>query len=338
MDEGEALTHCRKWLLKKWALIILVIAVNLGCIVVVAIAPYPGGVVVIVTVVSLSHLRDVFMMLISVISLLLSKCLKRRFGWGKKEVTSDLEYFAIAVCVTCYKEPIADVLLTLASSYDRTQGFADNCRIVCVCVCDSPESSVGLQLSEHIDFSEKEDVVYESWLKKPVSAVIRFGMFKENPVVLIQKSVNMGKKDSLLLVEQVVADMSNNLRAADFLLRNNIPKFKYIFNVDADTVLGPDCILKVAIEMNAYQEVDACVCLLHVLPSCEFPLFWDHMQRYQYFAGQYLRRTAESVSGKVWCLSGAGNLRRLSSANCVLQRKNIRYFQYKYRFLMLFPK
>lgn len=64
--------------------------------------------------------------------------------------------------------------------------------------------------------------------------------------------------------------------------------------------------------METYPELDASVCMLRVLFH-KRSFFWDHMQHFQYFNSQFVRRGTESFLGKVTCLSGSGNMCRVES-------------------------
>lgn len=140
-------------------------------------------------------------------------------------------------------------------------------------------------------------------------------------MVLVKKQKNHGKKDSLLLGKGVINDINNNI----IVLQGLRLPIKYVYSTDADTVTEHGSIERCVEWMEQYPDVDGGVCILRVKfqdgKKCN--PFWDHLQHFQYFSSQYVRRNAESVYGKVTCLSGSGNICRLSRYRNRLLNSNV---------------
>jgi len=162
---------------------------------------------------------------------------------------------------------------------------------------------------------------YVTWKNQTAIAMINIGYLHDpNRIfVLIVKSKNHGKKDGLILAKKVINDINcakDKYSIHPELRRENVnvenPIIKYTFCCDADTAIDVNAIPICIKNMESYPELDASVCLLRVMFHKK-SFFWDPMQHFQYFNSQFVRRGTESFFGKVTCLSGSGNMCRVSS-------------------------
>lgn len=308
------------WKQKKWFFIIIVLIVNFGLIVTTLITG--AGVYIMIPFITLSHIRDVIFIILSLFFRF--TLLKKKFWGPKTEIKVDEECppqtIQIASIVTCYTEKFETVLETVNSLHRSSQECKEfDIKNIVICICDgqltgkensAPLGNLFLEtMEEELD---KMPVIrrYETWRGENCTSVVHFGYIQNNPFVLVRKLKNHGKKDGLILAKNIIKDI--NKKELNYNHSKVEYKIKYVFCTDADTAIGDGCLAKSVVNMEKYQDLDAAVCLLRVLFH-KGALFWDHLQHFQYFSSQLVRRYTESIFAKVTCLSGAGNICRTSS-------------------------
>lgn len=345
IKEFDHIEHSGKdsaWLQKKWIFICTILASNIGLVAAVIFSP--GSAYIMIPFITLSHIRDWIYVLISIFAKLFRK---EKRNWGKRvqlpspknqnkcdnydlETAEFSSQLSMASVVTCYTEKYETVLETVMSLFESAneskQQIGIEVQNIIVCVCDG--QLVGEENSEPLGnlFLKKMTQTqphmvktYRTWKQDVSVALIHIGYIKDekNVFILVRKLKNHGKKDGLILAKKIISS---------FGTKYDVPylgEMKYVFCTDADTSIELDCIPRCVKQMEQFPELDAGVCLLRVkFHSPSF--FWDHMQHFQYFSSQYVRRSTESFWGKVSCLSGAGNILRISS-------KPYQYANYHYQ-------
>lgn len=148
---------------------------------------------------------------------------------------------------------------------------------------------------------------------------ITVGFMEDVPVIVIQKVQNAGKKDSLVLCHDLFNCPRDNLSKYTRLLREEMweeilpaltegtdfKAFDMIFCTDADSTIHQGAIAKLADALARDDKaIAACgLVLVELEPGYEWS-FWNLYQQFQYTFGQYVRRRAEGIMGKVTCLPG----------------------------------
>jgi len=269
--------------------------------------------------ITLSHVRDVIYVLVTIFAYTFKK---NKVRWGKKRTIENGKVIQMASIVTCYTEKYDTVLETVNSLYrssEKTHSFIGiTIKNIVVCVCDG--QLVGQENEAPLSDLFKKEMTetqlpfvrkYKTWRNELCTAVIHVGYMnhRERVFILIRKLKNHGKKDGLILAKKIIVELNSGIEKYQLDLETAI---EYVFSTDADTKIDLMCVPHCIKNMEQYQEIDGAVCLLRVLFHAR-SIFWDHMQHFQYFSSQFVRRGTESVLAKVSCLSGAGNIIRVSS-------------------------
>ncbi|KAI5197965.1 glycosyltransferase family 2 protein [Aureobasidium subglaciale EXF-2481] len=148
--------------------------------------------------------------------------------------------------------------------------------------------------------------------------VITAGFMEDVPVIVFEKVKNSGKKDSLILCHDLFNIMREDAPLYTRLLRKEIeknvlptlvgedfPGFDMVFCTDADSVIHKGAVAGLA---NALvrdpKAIASCGLVLVELEAGAEWSYWNLYQQFQYNFGQFVRRQAESVWGKVTCLPG----------------------------------
>ena len=318
---------------KKWFFIFVVLLCNFGCIFLVIFTP--GSAYIMIPFVTLSHVRDFIFVLIAIVARIFRI---QKKNWGKKVPLRTGYSIKMASIVTCYSEKFETVLETCESlfrSAEKTKESLDiSVQNIIVCVCDG--RLIGEENSEPLSDSFRKIMTqtqkpifrkYITWKNNEAIAMVNIGYLKDTKrvFILITKSTNHGKKDGLILAKKIINEINTCPKGKEAYSNHPLLKvtnpgseegdgclIKYTFCTDADTAIDVNCVPKCIKTMEQYTEIDGAVCLLRVLFH-KRSWFWDPMQHFQYFNSQFIRRGTESFFAKVTCLSGSGNICRISS-------------------------
>jgi len=164
---------------------------------------------------------------------------------------------------------------------------------------------------------------YKSWLGKVVNVKIHYGTRMDKHIVLIEKEDNVGKKDSIILANQIFNSYITNLDETTSSFKqeviNNIrivfgiSEFDYMFTTDSDTVIDKmtiNCLLDSILKNNAVAS-----CGIVDVDKTSGNVFWNELQNFQYLYGQYMRRTYEDLFSQVLCLPGCISMFRLNASS-----------------------
>ncbi|KAH8688462.1 ESV-1-84 [Ilyonectria robusta] len=148
---------------------------------------------------------------------------------------------------------------------------------------------------------------------------ITAGFMEDVPVIVIEKLKNAGKKDSLIFCHDLFNYPRMNSPLYTKLLRQEIWQeilpiltegsdfkgFDMVFCTDADSTIHKGAIARLANALARDKNaIAACgLVLVELEPGYEWS-FWNLYQQFQYTYGQYVRRRAEGIVGKVTCLPG----------------------------------
>ncbi|KAH7022052.1 chitin synthase-domain-containing protein [Ilyonectria destructans] len=148
---------------------------------------------------------------------------------------------------------------------------------------------------------------------------ITAGFMEDVPVIVIEKLKNAGKKDSLIFCHDLFNYPRMNSPLYTKLLRQEMWQeilpiltegsdfngFDMVFCTDADSTIHKGAIARLANALARDKNaIAACgLVLVELEPGYEWS-FWNLYQQFQYTYGQYVRRRAEGIVGKVTCLPG----------------------------------
>ncbi|CAM1503390.1 Fc.00g081660.m01.CDS01 [Cosmosporella sp. VM-42] len=215
--------------------------------------------------------------------------------------------------IPSYSESEEQIVKTVYSLRDND---VEPHRQVMVVVLDGNPRDVRAHMTEVIRQFERPYVSLK-W-KRGVLRIIA-GFMEDVPVIVIEKLKNGGKKDSLILCHDLFNYPRKNSPTYTKLLREEIWQeilpvltegksfsgFDMVFCTDADSTIYKGAVARlanaVARDKNA---IAACGLVLVELEEGYEWSFWNLYQQFQYTFGQYVRRRAEGIIGKVTCLPG----------------------------------
>jgi cellulose synthase/poly-beta-1,6-N-acetylglucosamine synthase-like glycosyltransferase len=184
------------------------------------------------------------------------------------------------------------------------------CKNVLCIICDGKPINIEDSLTQT---TLVKDITYESWKHVGNVLHVTYGSIDDVPCIIMKKERNQGKRDTLIIGHDIFNNPRGNIPEINKKMRNEVREdvnhlfhmndFKYMFCTDADSVIGTDS-FKYLIESIERRGAVAC-CGLVKIDFSEGPWdFWCLFQNYQYLYGQYIRRTLESLYGRVVCLPG----------------------------------
>jgi chitin synthase len=164
---------------------------------------------------------------------------------------------------------------------------------------------------------------YKNWKGEDVSVNVYYGTRSGRHTVLIEKDKNFGKKDSIILANNIFNQSPFNIDRFTTHLKQEITKellgvfgvneFDYMFATDADTTIEDHtivCLIDSVVKRNAMA---SCGIVNVDLSEQGSSWFWNNLQNFQYLYGQYTRRSTEDLFGQVLCLPGCVSLFRLNN-------------------------
>ncbi|KAH7155988.1 chitin synthase-domain-containing protein [Dactylonectria macrodidyma] len=215
--------------------------------------------------------------------------------------------------IPAYSESEQQIVKTIFSLRDN--GVEPH-RQVMVVILDGNPRDVRSHMTQVISEFERPYISFK--FKRGVLRIIS-GFMEEVPVIVLEKLKNGGKKDSLILCHDLFNYSRDNAPLYTKLLREEIwshvlPRlteedafagFDMVFCTDADSTIYKGALAKLANALaRDNNAIAACgLVLVELEPGLEWSV-WNLYQQFQYTFGQYVRRRAENVFGKVTCLPG----------------------------------
>jgi len=294
---------------QKWLLILFVLMLNAGGCVLVY---YTQNLQVILFIIVVLKSKDIIMSVMFVFNMIYCKIAKKYTDLPPVNLSDEMNN--ILAFIPTYNESfvqIDKVLTSILNSKSNTNN------ILPVIVSDGKNDYSSL----FTKINTKE-FMYESWKKLDVKINVVFGTFNGHNVVYIQKDNNVGKKDSIILINDLFnfqrtnfSNKNQNLRYEfknDVLENFGINEIHYIFNTDADTIVDENAINCLVDTMKTKNAI-ACAGVANVDKSnSDSYWFWNNLQNYQYLYGQYIRRTNEDLMNQVLCLPGCISMLKVS--------------------------
>jgi chitin synthase len=308
---GEMYNSTTVFSIKKWLYILNIIILNVaGCVMVY----YVRNLQVLLYIIIFFKSKDLLMSAMFVFNMVYRHIfIDAKFP--RFEITDEIK--RIVAFIPVYNETLEQLEKTVNSVIlNETQ---PNYTMVCI-VSDGKNN--------YVDVFDKvivkgHNLTYTSWLGNVVSVKIHYGTKMDKHVILIEKEINVGKKDSIIMVNQIFNSYIDNL---DEITKNfkqevtnnikivfGISDFDFVFTTDADTVVDKmtiNCLLDSIVKNNAVAS-----CGIVNVDKTSGNLFWNELQNFQYLYGQYLRRTFEDIFSQVLCLPGCISMFRLNESN-----------------------
>lgn len=291
---------------KKWVFIVGLILVNIaGCVMVY----YTQNLQVLLYVVIVLKLKDILMSIMflgNTVYKFFEKLLKKKDLGSQFDVSDEFE--KILCFIPAYKETTDDVAKTVDSVLNNKVG--QHYMVTCI-ISDGFANYSSLMDTVLLEKS----YYYNSWKgEENIPVKVYYGKRNSKPVVLITKIKNLGKKDSILLCNDLFNYKRTNMDSLMDSFRHEVSKdfskvfnatsvFDYIFTTDADTRLEDNVILELMKSIKNRKAIAGCG-VVNIESSESSSLYWTKLQNFQYLYGQYLRRTNEDLFSQVLCLPG----------------------------------
>lgn len=218
----------------------------------------------------------------------------------------------ILTLIPAYSESEEQIIKTIYSLRDNE--VEPHQQVMCV-ILDGKQRDV----KSHMRIIKSFRRPYVTSKFKRGELIIDAGFMENVPVICMAKVNNSGKKDSLILCHDLFNAMRENAPLYTKLLRQEIwetvlpqltegtgfTNFDMVFCTDADSTIYKGAVAALA---NAVARDINCIAacglvLVELEPGYEWSL-WNLYQQFQYTFGQYVRRRAEGIFGKVTCLPG----------------------------------
>lgn len=233
----------------------------------------------------------------------------RNLLWPPKK--PDPRWILSLVCA--YAETEEQILKTVFSlARGSTQPHK---QVICIILDGKPRDI--LSKMSTINVSVKRS--YTTWRGNRGEITVNAGHLEGIPLLLVVKAKNAGKKDSLILGHDLFNYPRKDMPHSTRLLRQEIwqsilpalsPKgrhglgtFDFIFCTDADSTIHEQALRRLADALCRENDaIAACGVLFAEFGDKKTEYApWHLFQQFQYTYGQYVRRQAESVWGRVTC-------------------------------------
>jgi chitin synthase len=292
-------TDSTKFVVKKWLYILFVVALNAsGCVLVY----YTRNLQVILFLIIALKSKDIIMALMFVVNAVY-RFVAKRDQMPALEISDEIE--RVIAFVPTYKESLEQVARTVDSVIGNHAGST----YVLTFVVSDGVSDFS-RLVDDVKFTR--DSTYKTWRGKSVGVDIVYGTRGGKPIVLVSKSENAGKKDSIILCNDIFNAARENMTGETNVLRGvirddiesimGVSEFDNIFCTDADTVVSDMTLVCLLDSLRSCEAVAACGVVN--VDKTQGNVFWNHLQNFQYLYGQYMRRSNEDVFAQVLCLPG----------------------------------
>ena len=251
--------------------------------------------------------------------------------------------------VPCYNESEEELTTSLNSlTLQKVVNNDNRCLLI---ICDGSAIGKGnkqtstdkilknmLKIS-NTDSGEYYD--YKTWDNNQNIIKIHTGLYKYmNEVInfiLIIKTTNYGKRDSLVLARKMVLNYNthnnDNSNIIPFSVSESLFKYMfgllktiydtnvdYIIGIDADTIFDYNCSYELIQCIEKDKNIHGCVGYVDILPTERTINMYSPFILYQYgeyMFSQCLRRYTQSIiTQKVNCLSGCNQIIRVSKETC----------------------
>lgn len=300
MNHFEHTTKEGLFYVKKWCLIAFILLVNAGGCVLVY---YTQNLQVILYILIALKSKDILMSVMFVFNMIYRAITGKYSGLPSLEISDEIE--RVISFIPTFEETTEQVTKTLDSVLNSKRGPH---YILPVLVSDGKNNYDSLM--DKVELVKQ--YTYQSWRATDVVLNVSYGTRNDKHVICITKQLNLGKKDSVILVHDLFNFNRGNFTSPNKQLRESVRQdissifgvndFDYIFCTDADTVVDENAISCLLDTLKTSKAI-ASSGMVNVEKS-NGSWFWNNIQNYQYMFGQYVRRTNEDLLNQVLCLPG----------------------------------
>lgn len=233
----------------------------------------------------------------------------RQLTWPPKK--PEPRWILSLVCA--YAETEEQILKTVFSlARSTTQPHR---QVICIILDGMPRNILGRMSAANITVQRP----YTTWRGGRGEITVNAGHLDGVPLIVVEKARNAGKKDSLILGHDLFNYPRKDMPQSTQMLRKEIwqtvlpavvvqmkggfDKFDFVFCTDADSTIHDQALRRLA---DALCQEDNAIAACGVLfaefggKKTEYSP-WHLFQQFQYTFGQYVRRQAESMWGRVTC-------------------------------------
>jgi chitin synthase len=304
-------TYENLFYIKKYLWIFTTLLINAGLCILVY---YSSNLNVMIYIILFLKLKDIIMVILFVITNLVN-LYKYIIN---KIIPNDIviDNKNLVAFVPAYSESLEDVNNTVNSIIHNTYNNKNNKLLICI-VSDGKNNYNRIYNNQYYT---TYTYTYKSWLNKPIQMNISYGFKDNNKIMIIHKQENIGKKDSIILVNMlfnsntIIRD-NINMKFKNDVLNNviqqfDINKFDYLFCTDADSTISSNTFIEL---INSIESNDAIAsCGIVNVNLDDKKNIWSYLQNFQYMYGQYMRRTVETLFKQVLCLPGCITMLKLN--------------------------
>lgn len=295
---------------KKYSFLLLILCINFGLSYIVF---HFGGARTLMIIIVLIKSKDILTSFISTVYYIVfyvyntTKCMLPCVFTKEQEQILKLSGNIVSI-IPVYSETKDQIDGTIKSIINDNK--CDECKnLICV-ICDGKPINIEDSLTNTI---ETFDIEYISWKQVKNTLKITSGYIDNIPCIIMKKIKNQGKRDTLIIGHDIFNFPREDLPEINYSMRSNIRKyvnekfglddFNYMFCTDADSIICKNS-FKYLIETMEKKKAVACCGLVKIDFSEGAWSFWCIFQNFQYLFGQYVRRSVESLYGRVVCLPG----------------------------------
>jgi chitin synthase len=218
----------------------------------------------------------------------------------------------VGILVPCYTEGNFELKRTfesikMSSAKAKTN---KNINIVCIVVIDG-KNATSNTVQELLQCSLSQETEYMSWKNESVKVDVGYTSNDYGNYIVLCKNNNMGKKDSLIIMRELIGKKLNNSLQSYFnayLASNEIEDIDYLVGVDADTRLHEDFIVNI---LKTSEPDNVLGVSGYAIPDKNCTSLWNPLffyQSFEYHQQQGLTRLGQSILGKVTCLPGCAQV------------------------------
>ena len=300
INKNYSYTNEYQFIVKKWLYILGVIVLNIGAC---AFVYYTNNLRVILYIIFILKSKYIIMSIIFVGNMMY-KPFKKKSNINSLEISDNFD--KILSFIPVYKETNQELTKTVDSIINNQIGQ----NYLMLCIISDGFSNYSSLLDEVV---REKQYYYKSWLLQTISVKIHYGKRHGKPIIIITKVQHHGKKDSIILCNDLFNYKRNNIDDMTLSMRNEIyndlfelfninGNFDYIFRTYATTYIDPNVLIELIDSIKQRNAVASCG-IVNIDKSIN-GIFWNNLQNFQYLYVQYMYRTNEDVFSQVLCLPG----------------------------------
>lgn len=233
----------------------------------------------------------------------------RHLIWPPKKPNS--RWILSLVCA--YAETEEQILKTV---YSIARGDTrPHKQVICIILDGKPRDILSKMSSVDVTVQRP----YTTWRGNRGEITVNAGQLEGIPLIVVAKTKNAGKKDSLILGHDLFNYPRKDMPQSTQLLRKEmwqavlpviVPRtkrgfdqFDFVFCTDADSTIHDHALQRLADALCRENDaIAACGVLFAEFADWKTEYHpWHLFQQFQYTYGQYVRRQAESMWGRVTC-------------------------------------